>query len=42
MEVKKLVEYFVGGLPPKAEPMGYRETAAMDGAAALFPEVFGD
>jgi flavin reductase (DIM6/NTAB) family NADH-FMN oxidoreductase RutF len=29
-------------LDSKAEPMGYRETGAMDGAAALFPEVFGD
>ena len=29
-------------LDSKAEPMGYRETGALDGAAALFPEVFGD
>ena len=29
-------------LDSKAEPMGYRETGAMDGAAALFPEVFAD
>jgi hypothetical protein len=26
----------------KAEPMTYRETGAMDGASALFPDVFGD
>jgi flavin reductase (DIM6/NTAB) family NADH-FMN oxidoreductase RutF len=26
----------------KAEPMGYRETGAVDGASALFPEGFGD
>ena len=25
-----------------AEPMAYRETGAMDGASALFPNVFGD
>ena len=29
-------------LDPKAEPMSYRETGAMDGAVALFPDVFGD
>ncbi len=29
-------------LDSKAEPMAYSETGAMDGAAALFPEVFGD
>jgi flavin reductase (DIM6/NTAB) family NADH-FMN oxidoreductase RutF len=26
----------------KAEPMAYRETGAMDGASALFPDAFGD
>lgn len=26
----------------KAEPMAYRQTGAMDGASALFPDVFGD
>jgi hypothetical protein len=26
----------------EAEPMTYRETGAMDGASALFPEGFGD
>ena len=26
-------------LDPKAEPMVYRETGAMDGASALFPDV---
>ncbi len=25
-----------------AEPMSYRQTGAMDGASALFPDVFGD
>jgi len=25
-----------------AEPMAYRETGAMDGAAALFPEALGE
>jgi flavin reductase (DIM6/NTAB) family NADH-FMN oxidoreductase RutF len=29
-------------LNSKAEPMAYRETGAMDGASALFPDVFGD
>ena len=29
-------------LDSKAEPMAYRETRAMDGASALFPDVFGD
>jgi flavin reductase (DIM6/NTAB) family NADH-FMN oxidoreductase RutF len=29
-------------LESKAEPMTYRETGAMDGASALFPDVFGD
>ena len=29
-------------LDSKAEPMTYRETGAMDGASALFPEAFGD
>ena len=29
-------------LDSKAEPMTYRETGAMDGASALFPDVFGD
>jgi flavin reductase (DIM6/NTAB) family NADH-FMN oxidoreductase RutF len=29
-------------LGSKAEPMTYRETGAMDGASALFPDVFGD
>ena len=29
-------------LDPNAEPMTYRETGAMDGASALFPDVFGD
>ena len=29
-------------LDSKAEPMAYRETGAMDGASALFPDVFGD
>jgi flavin reductase (DIM6/NTAB) family NADH-FMN oxidoreductase RutF len=28
-------------LDAKAEPMTYRETGAMDGASALFPDVFG-
>ncbi len=28
-------------LDSRAEPMTYRETGGMDGAAALFPEVFG-
>jgi flavin reductase (DIM6/NTAB) family NADH-FMN oxidoreductase RutF len=26
----------------QAEPMAYRETGAMDGASALFPDVFDD
>ena len=29
-------------LDPEAEPMSYRETGEMDGASALFPDVFGD
>jgi flavin reductase (DIM6/NTAB) family NADH-FMN oxidoreductase RutF len=29
-------------LDSKAEPMVYRETGAMDGAAALFPDVFSE
>jgi flavin reductase (DIM6/NTAB) family NADH-FMN oxidoreductase RutF len=29
-------------LDSEAEPMSYRETGAMDGAIALFPDVFGD
>jgi flavin reductase (DIM6/NTAB) family NADH-FMN oxidoreductase RutF len=29
-------------LDSKAEPMIYRETGAMDGAAALFPDSFGN
>ncbi len=29
-------------LDPKAEPVAYRETRAMDRALALFPDVFGD
>jgi flavin reductase (DIM6/NTAB) family NADH-FMN oxidoreductase RutF len=29
-------------LDPNAEPMSYCETGAMDGAVALFPDVFGD
>ena len=29
-------------LDSNAEPMTYRETGAMDGASALFPDVFGD
>jgi len=29
-------------LDAKAEPMTYRETGAMDGASALFPDVLGD
>jgi flavin reductase (DIM6/NTAB) family NADH-FMN oxidoreductase RutF len=29
-------------LDSKAEPMAYRETGAMDGASALFPDVLGD
>jgi flavin reductase (DIM6/NTAB) family NADH-FMN oxidoreductase RutF len=29
-------------LDSKAEPMTYRETGAMDGASALFPDIFGD
>ena len=34
----------IGGkqLDAKAEPMAYRETGAMDGAARLFPDLFGD
>ena len=34
----------IGGklLDSEAEPLSYRETGAMDGAAALFPDVFGD
>jgi flavin reductase (DIM6/NTAB) family NADH-FMN oxidoreductase RutF len=29
-------------LDPQAEPMSYRETGAMDGAVALFPDDFGE
>ena len=29
-------------LDPEAEPMSYRQTGAMDGASALFPNVFSD
>ena len=29
-------------LDSNAEPMAYRETGAMDGASALFPDIFGD
>ena len=29
-------------LDSKAEPMVYRETGAMDGSSALFPNAFGD
>jgi flavin reductase (DIM6/NTAB) family NADH-FMN oxidoreductase RutF len=29
-------------LDSEAEPMAYRETGAMDGASALFPDAFGD
>jgi flavin reductase (DIM6/NTAB) family NADH-FMN oxidoreductase RutF len=29
-------------LDAKAEPMSYRETGTIDGAVALFPDVFGD
>jgi flavin reductase (DIM6/NTAB) family NADH-FMN oxidoreductase RutF len=29
-------------LDSKAEPMVYRETGALDGAAALFPDVFSE
>ena len=29
-------------LDSEAEPMSYRDTGAMDGASALFPDVFGD
>ena len=29
-------------LDPQAEPMSYRQTGAMDGASALFPDVFDD
>jgi flavin reductase (DIM6/NTAB) family NADH-FMN oxidoreductase RutF len=29
-------------LDSKAEPLTYRETGDMDGASALFPNVFGD
>jgi flavin reductase (DIM6/NTAB) family NADH-FMN oxidoreductase RutF len=34
----------IGGklLDTEAEPLSYHETGAMDGAAALFPDVFGD
>jgi hypothetical protein len=34
----------VGGklLDFEAEPMSYRQTGDMDGASALFPDVFGD
>ena len=34
----------IGGklVDSEAEPLSYRETGAMDGAAALFPDVFGD
>jgi flavin reductase (DIM6/NTAB) family NADH-FMN oxidoreductase RutF len=29
-------------LDSEAEPMSYRQTGEMDGASALFPDVFGD
>ena len=29
-------------LDPQAEPMSYRQTGAMDGTSALFPDVFDD
>ena len=29
-------------LDAEAEPMAYRETGALDGASALFPDAFGD
>jgi flavin reductase (DIM6/NTAB) family NADH-FMN oxidoreductase RutF len=29
-------------LDVQAEPMGYRETGAMDGASNLYPDVFGE
>ena len=34
----------IGGklLDPEAEPMSYRQTGEMDGATALFPDVFGE
>jgi flavin reductase (DIM6/NTAB) family NADH-FMN oxidoreductase RutF len=34
----------IGGklMDPEAEPMSYRQTGEMDGATALFPDVFGD
>lgn len=34
----------IGGklLDSEAEPMSYRQTGEMDGASALFPDVFGD
>lgn len=34
----------VGGkmLDPEAEPMTYRQTGELDGATALFPDMFGD
>ena len=31
-----------GNSDSSAEPMTYRGTRAMDGASALFPDVFGD
>jgi hypothetical protein len=34
----------IGGklLDSEAEPMFYRQTSDLDGASALFPDVFGD
>jgi len=34
----------IGGklLDSEAEPMSYRQTGDLDGASALFPDVFGD
>jgi flavin reductase (DIM6/NTAB) family NADH-FMN oxidoreductase RutF len=34
----------IGGklLDPEAEPMSYRQTGEMDGAIALFPDIFGE
>ena len=36
--------HVIGGklLDSEAEPLSYRETGAMDGAAVLFPDVFDD
>jgi flavin reductase (DIM6/NTAB) family NADH-FMN oxidoreductase RutF len=36
--------HVIGGklLDPEAEPLSYRETGAMDGAAVLFPDAFDD